>query len=50
MAKHVPAGWPAVIPRIAVDDPKALIGFMQHVFGAVALGATSGRLLLIAAA
>jgi uncharacterized glyoxalase superfamily protein PhnB len=35
MAKHVPAGWPAVVPRIAVDDPEALVKFIQHVFGAV---------------
>ena len=33
-AKHIPAGWPAVIPRIAVDDPKGLVEFIQHVFGA----------------
>jgi uncharacterized glyoxalase superfamily protein PhnB len=35
MAKHAPAGWPAVVPRIAVDDPEALVKFIQHVFGAV---------------
>ena len=35
MAKHVPAGWPTVVPRIAVDDPRALVAFIQHVFGAV---------------
>ena len=33
-AKHTPVGWPAVIPRIAVDDPESLVGFIQHVFGA----------------
>jgi len=33
-AKYIPAGWPALIPRIAVDDPEALVGFIQHVFGA----------------
>lgn len=32
--KHIPDGWPALIPRIAVDDPKALVGFIQQVFGA----------------
>jgi PhnB protein len=32
--KHIPAGWPALIPRIAVEDPEALVGFIQHVFGA----------------
>lgn len=34
-AKHIPAGWPALIPRIAVDDPEGLVAFIQHVFGAV---------------
>jgi uncharacterized glyoxalase superfamily protein PhnB len=34
-SRHVPVGWPAVIPRIAVDDPEALVAFIQHVFGAV---------------
>lgn len=34
MAKHVPDGWPDVIPRIAVDDPEALIDFVRQVFGA----------------
>jgi PhnB protein len=35
MANHVPAGWPTVVPRIAVGDPAALVAFIQHVFGAV---------------
>ena len=34
MAKYAPAGWPAVIPRIAVDDPKAVVEFIRKVFGA----------------
>ena len=34
-AKHIPPGWPAVIPRIAVDDPEALVAFIRQVFGAV---------------
>jgi hypothetical protein len=34
-SKHVPVGWLTVIPRIAVDDPEALVAFIQHVFGAV---------------
>ena len=34
-SKHVPVGWPTVIPRIAVDDSEALVAFLQHVFGAV---------------
>jgi hypothetical protein len=34
-SKHVPVGWPTVIPRIAVDEPEALVKFIQHVFGAV---------------
>jgi PhnB protein len=33
-AKYVPTGWPVLIPRIAVDDPESLVGFLQHVFGA----------------
>jgi|SRR5262245_8219413 len=35
MTTYTPAGWPAVIPRIAVDDPEALVGFIQEVFGAI---------------
>jgi PhnB protein len=35
MTKHVPEGWPIVIPRIAVDDAEALVGFIKNVFGAV---------------
>jgi len=34
MPRHIPAGWPALIPRIAVDDPEALVAFIRHVFGA----------------
>jgi PhnB protein len=34
MAKYAPAGWPVVIPRIAVDDPKSLVEFIHDVFGA----------------
>src|SRR4029453_10019921 len=34
-SEHIPVGWPAVIPRIAVDDPEALVAFIQDVFGAV---------------
>jgi PhnB protein len=34
-SKYVPLGWPVVIPRIAVDDPEALVASIQHVFGAV---------------
>jgi len=32
--KHVPVGWPTLIPRIAVGDPKGLVEFIQGVFGA----------------
>ncbi len=34
--KHnfVPPGWPSVIPRLAVEDPAALVQFLQQVFGA----------------
>jgi len=34
MPKYIPDGWPAVIPRISVDDPAALVDFVQQVFGA----------------
>jgi hypothetical protein len=34
-SKHGPVGWPTVIPWITVDDPEALVAFIQHVFGAV---------------
>jgi len=34
MARYAPAGWPAVIPRIAADDPQAVVEFIQQVFGA----------------
>ena len=33
-AKYQPAGWPALIPRISVDDPQGLVIFIKHVFGA----------------
>jgi uncharacterized glyoxalase superfamily protein PhnB len=32
--KHIPVGWPPLIPRIAVDDPKGLVEFIRDVFGA----------------
>lgn len=35
MTTYVPAGWPRVIPRMAVDDPEALVEFIRHVFGAI---------------
>ncbi len=31
---HVPPGWPAVVPRLSVDDPSAMVEFLRHVFGA----------------
>lgn len=34
MATYAPAGWPAVIPRIAADDPKAVVELIRDVFGA----------------
>jgi PhnB protein len=33
-ANYKPAGWPALLPRISVDDPDALVAFIKHVFGA----------------
>ena len=32
--KYIPVGWPALIPRIAVDDPEALVAFIQQFLGA----------------
>jgi PhnB protein len=32
--EYIPAGWPAVIPRIAVDDPEDLVAFIRDVFAA----------------
>ena len=32
--RHVPEGWPALIPRLVVDDPERLVAFVQRVFGA----------------
>ena len=34
MTRHVPPGWPCVIPRIAVSDPKGLVAFVRDVFAA----------------
>ena len=34
-AKYVPDGWPALIPRIAVEDPEPLVAFIREVFDAV---------------
>jgi PhnB protein len=34
IAKYIPAGWPALIPRISVDDPEALVTFIRTVFNA----------------
>ena len=31
---YKPDGWPVVIPRIVVDEPEPLVGFVKHVFGA----------------
>jgi putative transcriptional regulator len=30
--KYIPSGWPALIPRISVDDPEALVTFIRQVF------------------
>ena len=32
--RHVPDGWPTLIPRIVVDEPEALVSFVRDVFGA----------------
>lgn len=31
---HVPPGWPSVIPRLSVADPRAMVAFLVDVFGA----------------
>ena len=33
-ARHIPDGWPALIPRIFVDTPEPLVAFIKQVFGA----------------
>ena len=33
-ARYIPAGWPALIPRIVVDEPEPLVAFVKDVFGA----------------
>jgi PhnB protein len=35
MTEHIPEGWPALIPRIAVDSPEGLVSFLRDVFGTV---------------
>lgn len=32
MVPFKPEGWPSVIPRIFVEDPAGLVGFLQSVF------------------
>jgi uncharacterized glyoxalase superfamily protein PhnB len=32
--QYIPEGWPAVTPRIVVDEPEALVAFVKHVFDA----------------
>src|SRR5262245_39043305 len=33
-ARYIPAGWPALIPRIVVEEPEPLVAFVKDVFGA----------------
>jgi len=33
-ARHIPEGWPALIPRIVVDEPEPLVAFVKSVFNA----------------
>ena len=33
-ARYVPEGWPTVTPRIVVERPESLVGFVKTVFGA----------------
>lgn len=32
--KHIPIGFPALVPYITVDDPQKLVEFAKHAFGA----------------
>lgn len=32
--RYIPDGWPALIPRIVVDEPERLVDFVKQVFGA----------------
>ena len=34
MTNYRPDGWPSVIPRLATEDPEALVTFIQQVFNA----------------
>ncbi|MEP7269953.1 MAG: VOC family protein [Acidobacteriota bacterium] len=34
MTKSIPEGWHSITPRLVVDDPARLIGFLKHAFGA----------------
>jgi PhnB protein len=31
---HIPSGWPAVVPRLSVDQPDKMVQFLKEVFGA----------------
>src|SRR5712692_7360652 len=33
-AKHIPSGFPALVPYITVDDPAKLVAFANAAFGA----------------
>jgi len=33
-ATHIPEGWQTVTPRIVVEQPEGLVGFIKHVFDA----------------
>jgi PhnB protein len=32
--RHVPEGWPVLVPRIVAEEPAALVAFVKEVFGA----------------
>lgn len=34
MTSHIPAGWPAIIPRIITDDVEAVVRFIKHALNA----------------
>jgi PhnB protein len=34
-SEYIPAGWPAVIPRLSVSEPQACVQFLKAVFDAL---------------
>jgi hypothetical protein len=42
-ARHIPLGWPALVPRLFVDEPEQLIAFIVQVSGATGRFTPAGR-------